>query len=69
MWANVAAQAAMTLGISLAIAGVTAIITHLSDLNKANREAAEQATENAQKASDEANSLETLINNYDLFLS
>lgn len=65
MWANVAAQAAMTVGITLIIAGATALISYLSDMNKKLREQTQASEEAAQKASDEANSLETLIKNYD----
>lgn len=64
MWANVAAQAAMTLGISLAIGAVVKLISWLSDMNANLREQAALAEEAAQKASDEANSLETLVNKY-----
>ena len=64
MWANVAAQAAMTVGISLVIAGVVKLVSWLSDMHAGLREQAALAAESAQKASDEANSLETLVNKY-----
>ena len=64
-WANVAAQAAMTVGITLIIAGVVKLISWLSDMNANLREQATEAAEAAQKASDEANSLETLVNKYE----
>lgn len=64
MWANVVAQAAMTVGISLLIAGVSALVAHFSDLNKANRESAEQAADNASRISSEADAMETQIGKY-----
>lgn len=62
--AYTAAQAAATVGITLAISAAVKLISWLSDLNAANRERAAQSAEIAQKASDEANSLETLVNKY-----
>lgn len=58
------AQAGMTLGISLAVSGIVKLISWLSDMNAGLREQAAAAAEAAQKASDEANSLETLVNKY-----
>lgn len=58
------AQAGMTLGISLAVSGIVKLISWLSDMNAGLREQAAATAEAAQKASDEANSLETLVNKY-----
>lgn len=58
------AQAGMTLGISLVVSGIVKLISWLSDMNAGLREQAAAAAEVAQKASDEANSLETLVNKY-----
>lgn len=62
--AYTAAQAGMTLGISLIISLVVKAISHLSDMNAELRASVQASEETAQKLSDEANSLETLVNKY-----
>lgn len=69
MWANVAAQAAMTVGITLVIAGVTKLISWLSDLNKSNREAADLMADTASAAQSEADSLSTQLKKYDKLIN
>lgn len=69
MWANVAAQAAMTVGISVIIALVTKAISWLSDLNKSNREAADLMANTASAAQSEADSLNTQLKKYDKLIN
>lgn len=69
MWANVAAQAAMTLGITLVVAGVTKLISWLSDLNKSNREAADLMADTASAAQSEADALNTQLKKYDKLIN
>lgn len=65
MWANVAAQAAMTLGISLIIGLAVKAISHFSDLNANLRQTTQNLAETAQASSDEANSMKTLVTKYE----
>lgn len=69
MWANVAAQAAMTLGITLVVAGVTKLISWLSDLNKSNRETADLMADTASAAQSETDSLSTQLKKYDKLIN
>ena len=63
-WANVAAQAAMTLGISALIAGVTTLLPYILDWNKRNREQAAAAEEAYNEIQTENKSLESSINTH-----
>ena len=61
---TIALQAAVSLGITLAIAGVGVLISYLSDMNKAERERLQTLEDTAAQAQEEYSALETLANKY-----
>ena len=57
-------QAAASLGITLAIAGIGMLVNYLSDINKAERERLQALEDNTAQMQEEYSALETLINKY-----